>query len=41
MAERLIEQINVNVPAHLASLAKKRGFNLIYISTDYVFNGKK
>jgi len=35
------DQINVQVPAHLASLAREHGFTLIYISTDYVFNGKK
>jgi len=35
------DQINVQVPAHLASSAREHGFTLIYISTDYVFNGKK
>jgi S-adenosylmethionine synthetase len=34
-------QINVAVPAHLAKLAREKGFLLIYISTDYVFNGRK
>lgn len=34
-------QINVDVSGHLASLAQQRGFTLFYISTDYVFNGKK
>nr|XP_018263932.1 dTDP-4-dehydrorhamnose reductase [Kwoniella dejecticola CBS 10117]OBR86090.1 dTDP-4-dehydrorhamnose reductase [Kwoniella dejecticola CBS 10117] len=34
-------KINADVPAHLAALANQRKFLLIYISTDYVFNGKK
>lgn len=34
------ERINAAVPAHLAELAKKHNFVLIYISTDYVFNGR-
>ncbi|ODO03409.1 dTDP-4-dehydrorhamnose reductase [Cryptococcus wingfieldii CBS 7118] len=33
-------KINVAVPAHLAELARQKGFQLIYISTDYVFNGR-
>ncbi|WWC90110.1 dTDP-4-dehydrorhamnose reductase [Kwoniella dendrophila CBS 6074] len=33
-------KINAEVPAHLAALANQRKFLLIYISTDYVFNGK-
>jgi len=41
MAWEANNQINVQVPAHLASLAKEHDFTLIYISTDYVFNGKK
>ncbi|KAI0093052.1 hypothetical protein BDY19DRAFT_882653, partial [Irpex rosettiformis] len=32
-------QLNAAVPAHLASLAKKQKFTLVYISTDYVFDG--
>jgi S-adenosylmethionine synthetase len=35
------ETINVAVPQHLGELATKHGFTLIYISTDYVFNGRK
>lgn len=31
----------MDVSGHLAHLARQRGFTLIYISTDYVFNGKK
>lgn len=34
-------RINAAVPAHLAKLARENGFTLIYISTDYVFNGRK
>nr|XP_019013445.1 dTDP-4-dehydrorhamnose reductase [Kwoniella pini CBS 10737]OCF52226.1 dTDP-4-dehydrorhamnose reductase [Kwoniella pini CBS 10737] len=33
-------KINAEVPAHLAALANQRKFVLIYISTDYVFNGR-
>ncbi|WVR05110.1 dTDP-4-dehydrorhamnose reductase [Kwoniella sp. DSM 27419] len=33
-------RINAAVPAHLAALANQRKFLLIYISTDYVFNGQ-
>ncbi|KAH9061084.1 NAD-P-binding protein [Lactarius vividus] len=33
------EKLNVDVPAHLAVLAKELGFTLIFISTDYVFDG--
>lgn len=29
------------VPEHLGRLANKYGFTLLYISTDYVFNGRK
>ncbi|KDQ58675.1 hypothetical protein JAAARDRAFT_206541 [Jaapia argillacea MUCL 33604] len=32
-------QLNVGVPEHLAHLSKDLGFTLIYISTDYVFDG--
>ncbi|KAJ3570133.1 hypothetical protein NP233_g4595 [Leucocoprinus birnbaumii] len=33
------QRLNAEVPGHLASLAKDLGFTLIYISTDYVFDG--
>ncbi|KAI0747339.1 NAD(P)-binding protein [Irpex lacteus] len=33
------QKLNVAVPAHLASLAKSQKFTLVYISTDYVFDG--
>ncbi|CAG8769145.1 4470_t:CDS:2, partial [Acaulospora morrowiae] len=33
-------ELNVNVPEHLATLSKIHNFSLIYISTDYVFDGK-
>ena len=29
------------MPAHLARLSREKGFTLLYISTDYVFNGRK
>ncbi len=29
----------MNVPAHLSKLGAQYGFTLIYISTDYVFDG--
>ncbi|KAF8887601.1 NAD dependent epimerase/dehydratase [Infundibulicybe gibba] len=32
-------KLNATVPAHLASLSKSLKFTLIYISTDYVFDG--
>ncbi|TBU48036.1 NAD(P)-binding protein [Dichomitus squalens] len=32
-------KINVSVPEHLANLSKKLKFKLVYISTDYVFDG--
>ena len=32
-------QLNAGVPAHLAQLSKSLKFKLIYISTDYVFDG--
>ncbi|CED83486.1 C-3 sterol dehydrogenase/3-beta-hydroxysteroid dehydrogenase and related dehydrogenases [Phaffia rhodozyma] len=32
-------ELNALVPAHLARLAGEKGFRLIYISTDYVFDG--
>ncbi|KNZ78036.1 Methionine adenosyltransferase 2 subunit beta [Termitomyces sp. J132] len=32
-------KLNVQVPGHLASLSKKLSFTLVYISTDYVFDG--
>jgi len=31
--------LNADVPKHLAQLSKQHGFTLIYISTDYVFDG--
>jgi hypothetical protein len=34
-------KINAAVPAHLARLSREKGFTLVYISTDYVFNGRK
>lgn len=34
-------RINAAVPAHLAKLSQQYGFMMIYISTDYVFNGRK
>ncbi|WOO85490.1 Methionine adenosyltransferase 2 subunit beta [Vanrija pseudolonga] len=34
------ERINVATSAHLGELAKKHGFTLLYISTDYVFSGR-
>jgi len=34
------ERLNAGVPAHLASLASKSGHKLLYISTDYVFDGR-
>lgn len=33
-------QLNVGVPSHLATLAVKYNFRLVYISTDYVFDGR-
>jgi len=33
------QKLNAEVPGHLAQIAKSRGFLLIYISTDYVFDG--
>ncbi|KAH7923437.1 NAD(P)-binding protein [Leucogyrophana mollusca] len=33
------QRLNASVPAHLAELSKALGFTLIYISTDYVFDG--
>jgi len=32
-------KLNAEVPGHLARLSKEYGFTLIYISTDYVFDG--
>ncbi|KAF5345944.1 hypothetical protein D9758_011432 [Tetrapyrgos nigripes] len=32
-------RLNAEVPAHLASLAKSLNYTLVYISTDYVFDG--
>ncbi|ORY95686.1 hypothetical protein BCR43DRAFT_515791 [Syncephalastrum racemosum] len=32
-------KLNASVPSHLAELAKQHGMLLIYISTDYVFDG--
>ncbi|KAI0066851.1 NAD-P-binding protein [Artomyces pyxidatus] len=32
-------KLNVDVSAHLAQLSKQLGFTLVYISTDYVFDG--
>jgi len=34
-------RVNVNGPANLAVAAKNQGAQLIHISTDYVFNGRK
>ncbi|KAF3932683.1 hypothetical protein ABW19_dt0202740 [Dactylella cylindrospora] len=34
------KELNVNVPGHLAKQTKQRGIFLIYISTDYVFDGR-
>lgn len=36
-----ITQINAGVPAHLSKLSREKGFPMVYISTDYVFNGRK
>ncbi|KAF9061546.1 NAD-P-binding protein [Rhodocollybia butyracea] len=33
------QKLNVSVPGHLAALAKKLKYTLVYISTDYVFDG--
>ena len=33
-------QLNAGVPRHLAILAAKYNFRLVYISTDYVFDGR-
>lgn len=33
--------LNRTLPAMLARIAKKRSFNLVHFSTDFVFNGKK
>lgn len=33
--------LNAAVPAHLAKLAAEKGFRLVYISTDYVFDGTR
>ncbi|KAJ4473074.1 hypothetical protein J3R30DRAFT_3659398 [Lentinula aciculospora] len=33
------QKLNVNVSGHLASLAKSLKYTLVYISTDYVFDG--
>ncbi|KZT44022.1 NAD(P)-binding protein [Sistotremastrum suecicum HHB10207 ss-3] len=33
------EKLNAEVPGHLAQLSKTYGFTLVYISTDYVFDG--
>ncbi|KAE9400519.1 NAD(P)-binding protein [Gymnopus androsaceus JB14] len=33
------QKLNVNVPAHLAALAKSFKYTLVYISTEYVFDG--
>ncbi|PBK68707.1 NAD(P)-binding protein [Armillaria solidipes] len=32
-------RLNAEVPAHLASMAKSLNYTLVYISTDYVFDG--
>ncbi|KAG1800230.1 NAD dependent epimerase/dehydratase [Suillus plorans] len=34
------EKLNVEVPGYLAELAKAINFTLVYISTDYVFDGR-
>ncbi|KAK2461286.1 hypothetical protein APHAL10511_006813 [Amanita phalloides] len=42
VAEKNVEgtrKLNVVVPGHLASLSERIGFTLVYISTDYVFDG--
>ncbi|KAF8637839.1 hypothetical protein AX17_002468 [Amanita inopinata Kibby_2008] len=42
VAEKNVEgtkKLNVEVTAHLSTLSAKLGFNLVYISTDYVFDG--
>lgn len=33
-------KINAGVPAHLSKLSREKGFPMVYISTDYVFNGR-
>lgn len=33
------QKLNVSLPGRLAELAKAQGFTLVYISTDYVFDG--
>jgi len=33
------QKLNAEVPGHLAALSKRLGFTLVYISTDYVFDG--
>ncbi|KAF6744720.1 hypothetical protein DFP72DRAFT_1018595 [Ephemerocybe angulata] len=33
------KKLNAEVPGYLASLSKELGFTLVYISTDYVFDG--
>ncbi|KIM47045.1 hypothetical protein M413DRAFT_16545 [Hebeloma cylindrosporum] len=33
------QRLNAQVPGHLAALSKKLRFTLVYISTDYVFDG--
>lgn len=35
------QELNVDVPARLADMSKEMDFRLIYISTDYVFDGSK
>lgn len=35
------QELNVDVPARLAEMSREMGFRLIYISTDYVFDGSK
>jgi S-adenosylmethionine synthetase len=34
-----VQQLNAEVPGYLASLSKQLRFTLVYISTDYVFDG--
>ncbi|PFH49932.1 hypothetical protein AMATHDRAFT_62246 [Amanita thiersii Skay4041] len=43
VAEKNVEatrKLNADVPSHLAKLSARLGFTLVYISTDYVFDGR-
>lgn len=33
-------KLNASLPGHLAALSAKLGYKLVYISTDYVFDGQ-